>query len=64
MLKEKLLERYLEPLIRGDRRACRSVIEEALQSGIPANSVYVDIVWPVMVEIENLLRQGRISPRG
>ncbi len=62
MVKEEMLARYLEPLIRGDRRACRSVIEEALQSGIPANSVYVDIVWPVMVEIENLLRQGRISP--
>lgn len=62
MLKEEMLARYLEPLLRGDRKACRSVIEEALQSGVPANSVYVDIVWPVMLEIENLLRSGRISP--
>jgi methanogenic corrinoid protein MtbC1 len=62
MVKEETLARYLEPLLRGDRTACRGVIEEALQTGIPANSVYMHIVWPIMVEIENLLRKGRISP--
>ena len=62
MIKEQMLARYLEPLLRGDRTACRGVIEEALQSGIPANSVYVHIVWPIMVEIEKLLRKGKISP--
>ncbi len=62
MVKEEMLGRYLEPLLRGDRTACRGVIEEALQSGIPANSVYMHIVWPIMVEIEKLLRKGKISP--
>ena len=61
MVKEEMLARYLEPLLRGDRRACRAVIEEAMQSGIPANSVYVHIIWPVMVEIENLLRHDKIT---
>jgi len=60
MVKRDILARYLEPLLRGDRRACRAVIEEALQSGIPANSVYVHIVWPVMLEIEKLLRADKI----
>ena len=62
MVEEKILARYLEPLLRGDRRACRAVIEEALQSGIPANSVYIHVVWPVMVEIEKLLRDDKITP--
>lgn len=62
MIKSDILARYLEPLLRGDRKACRAVIEEALQSGIPANSVYINIVWPVMVEIEKLLREDKISP--
>ena len=62
MIKQSILARYLEPLLRGDRKACRAVIEETLQSGIPANSVYVDIIWPVMVEIEKLLRADRITP--
>ena len=61
MVKRDILARYLEPLLRGDRRACRAVIEEALQSGIPANSVYVHIVWPVMLEIEKLLRADKIT---
>jgi len=62
MIKQDILARYLQPLLRGDRKACRAVIEEALQSGIPANSVYVHIVWPVMVEIERLLREDKITP--
>ena len=61
MVKRDILARYLDPLLRGDRRACRAVIEEALQSGIPANSVYVHIVWPVMLEIEKLLRTDKIT---
>ncbi len=61
MVKQDILARYLEPLLRGDRIACRAVIEEALQSGIPANSVYVHIVWPVMLEIEKLLRVDKIT---
>ena len=62
MIEEKILARYLEPLLRGDRKACRAVIEETLQSGIPANSVYVKIIWPIMVEIEKLLRNEKITP--
>ena len=62
MIKQNILARYLEPLLRGDRRACRTVIEESLQSGIPANSVYVHIIWPVMLEIEKLLRADKITP--
>ncbi len=62
MINESILARYLEPLLRGDRKACRAVIEETLQSGIPANSVYVNIIWPIMVEIEKLLRKDKITP--
>ncbi|MBN2136320.1 MAG: cobalamin-dependent protein [Sedimentisphaerales bacterium] len=62
MIKEETLARYLEALLRGDRTACRRVIEEALQSGIPANSVYTQVVWPIMVEIDKLNRKDRISP--
>ncbi len=62
MITETILERYLEALISGDRKACRAVIEETLQTGTPANSIYLDIIWPVMVEIEKLLRSEQITP--
>jgi MerR family transcriptional regulator, light-induced transcriptional regulator len=62
MNKEQTLAKYLAPLLRGDREACRRVIEETLQSGIPANSVYAQVIWPIMIEIEKLDRADRISP--
>lgn len=61
MVKEDVLARYLAPLLRGDRKACRAVVEETLQKGIPANSVYLHLIWPVMAEIERLSRLDKIT---
>jgi len=61
MIKDVIPERYLDNLLKGDRKGCRAVIEQALQSGTPANSVYLDLIWPIMVEIEKLLRAERIT---
>ena len=62
MVNETTLTRYLDALLQGDRRQSRSVIEEVLQHGTPANAVYMDVIWPVMVEIEKLQRAERITP--
>ncbi|GAG93059.1 unnamed protein product, partial [marine sediment metagenome] len=62
MVKEGILERYLDALLQGQRQACRGVIEQALQSGTLASSVYLDIIWPIMAEIEKLARAERITP--
>jgi len=61
MVKEDVLARYLAALLQGDRKTCRSVVEETMQSGIPANSVYLHLIWPVMVEIERLVRTDRVT---
>ncbi len=61
MVKEVILERYLGSLLAGDRKACRAAIEQSLQSGMPANLVYVNIIWPIMVEVEQLWRSDRIT---
>jgi len=61
MVDNSLLEQYLDALLKGDRKLCRSLIEETLQTGTLANSVYSEIVWPMMVEIDNLVRTDRIS---
>jgi methanogenic corrinoid protein MtbC1 len=62
MIREEVIERYLDSLLRGDKRDSRIVIEEALQSGTPTNLVYMEVVWPTMVEIERLLRAEQITP--
>ncbi len=61
MVKEDVLARYLEALLHGDRGACRSVVEETMQTGVPANSIYLHLIWPVMVEIERLIRRDKIT---
>jgi methanogenic corrinoid protein MtbC1 len=61
MLNQDSLERYLETLLSGDRVKSRSVVEEALQSGITAHNVYLDLIWPAMVEIEKLIRSEKIT---
>ncbi|MHC4293296.1 MAG: cobalamin B12-binding domain-containing protein [Planctomycetota bacterium] len=61
MIKEQIFERYLEALLAGDRGKARGVIEETLQRGTTAMSVYVDVIWPMMVEVEELIRNDRIS---
>ena len=61
MLTQKTLERYLDSLLKGDRTASRAVIEENLHTGVPANSIYMEIIWPIMVEIDRLYRENRID---
>ena len=61
MVKQGIIERYFDALLEGNRQKCRKAIEEALQTGTLANSAYMDIIWPVMVEIERLHRCDRIS---
>lgn len=62
MIKEETLQQYLTALIHGNRRLCRSIIEQTLKLGIPATTVYLDVIWPIMVEIEKLHREDKITP--
>ena len=62
MAKTETVGRYLEALLNGDRKNTRAVIEEVLQTGTPTNLVYMEVVWPAMVEIEKLQRAERITP--
>jgi methanogenic corrinoid protein MtbC1 len=55
------LTQYMDALLKGDRVGCRGVVEEILHTGMPANGVYLDVVWPVMAEIERLFRDDRIT---
>jgi methanogenic corrinoid protein MtbC1 len=61
MVNEQILERYLQGLLDGDRIVCRAIIEESLQTGIPAVTVYTEIIWPIMVEIEELFKAEKIN---
>jgi methanogenic corrinoid protein MtbC1 len=61
MINQNLIARYLKSLLNGDRNECRVVIEEVLRSGTPAHQVYMDIIWPIMTEIDKLHRDDQID---
>jgi MerR family transcriptional regulator, light-induced transcriptional regulator len=61
MVNQDTLSNYLQALLKGDRLGSRTVIEDCLRTGTPANQVYMDILWPVMVEIEKLYREDKID---
>jgi len=61
MANEQVLERYLGSLLEGNRIGCRAIIEETMKTGKPANAVYMDIIWPIMNEVERLYGQDIIN---
>src|SRR5947209_1649757 len=52
---------YLEPLLNGDRNACRGIVDSALASGVPAIDLLTQLVWPTMELLQSLYREDRIS---
>ena len=58
---EQLIRNYLEPLLAGQRDACRQIIEEAISAGNDARSLLNSLIWPTMELIQSLYREDRIS---
>ncbi len=56
-----LLTRYLQPLLAGRRAECVTMIQEAVASGAPAESLLCDVVWPATAQIDRLFRTDRIN---
>ena len=56
-----LSQQYLEPLLTGDRDACRAVIEQAQARGLAEYELLIKLIWPTMELIQTLFREDRIS---
>jgi methanogenic corrinoid protein MtbC1 len=56
-----LSQSYLEPLLLGDRTACRGLVEKALETGITPFELLTKLIWPTMELVQALYRQDRIS---
>jgi methanogenic corrinoid protein MtbC1 len=61
IIDSNLSRTYLEPLLTGDRSACRTVIDSALAKGISAYDLLTQLVWPTMERIQSLYRDDRIT---
>jgi len=61
MATSRLFNRYVDPLLKGQRQLCRTLITEALESGVEPESIYQDVVWPAMAHVDRLYREDHIN---
>ncbi|NOX58206.1 MAG: hypothetical protein GXP29_05025 [Planctomycetes bacterium] len=62
MQQPSTVDRFLEPLLAGDRKACRQFVSEQLQAvNHDATRIYYDLLWPSMQRIDECFRQNRIT---
>ncbi len=57
----RLLDRYLEPLLAGNRAACRELVHAEIASATPGRKLYEDLIWPAMERVEQLYRKDKIN---
>ncbi|MFN8871074.1 MAG: B12-binding domain-containing protein [Phycisphaerae bacterium] len=61
MSQQLLVERLFESLIAGDRAQSRKVVGEAIQQGVHAQRILMDLFWPTHEMIEKLFRQDQLT---
>ena len=61
MASSKLLPKYIDPLLDGNRRACRELVVSALDSGMAPRKIYRELIWPALEHVEKLYRDDRIN---
>ncbi len=54
-------QKYLEPLLRGERDLCRRIVEEFLAAGVSPADLLNQLVWPTMEKVQELYRDDRVS---
>ena len=52
---------YIEPLLVGDRTACRGLMDAAQSGGITPHELLTKLIWPTMELLQSLYREDRIS---
>jgi methanogenic corrinoid protein MtbC1 len=56
-----LAKLYVEPLLAGDRAACRKVIDQALGLAITPRELLNQLIWPTMELLQALYKEDRVS---
>ena len=56
-----LLNRYLDPLLAGDRQRCRGIVSEQLRNRKTADELLHEVIWQSMNRVERMYREDRIN---
>jgi len=55
------MQRYMKPLLEGDRAECRKVIDQAIFEGATAFELITELLWPAMETIQSHYREDHIN---
>jgi len=55
------LERFVTPLLAGNRAACREILNQRLCEVSDPASLYRELLWPAMERVDKLFRTDRIN---
>lgn len=61
MSQDILIERLFDTLVSGDRHGARSIVEETVREGAPAELLVSDLFWPTYERIEKLHRADQLT---
>ena len=61
MSKQVLIERFFETLISGNRAGARQIVDECVESDVPAESIIEGLFWPTLDMVEKMFRQDQLS---
>ncbi len=62
MQQPSTVDRFLEPLLAGDRKACRDFVTQQLEAANRnITDIYHDLLWPTMQRVEDCFRDNRIT---
>jgi len=60
-MRSRLIDRYMDPLLDGNRVACRELIQNEIKGKTSGKKLYEDIIWPAMENVEKLFRKDEIN---
>ncbi len=61
MASSSVLNRYMTPLLAGNRVACRDIVVDQINDTADSAEFYRDVLWPAMERIDHLYRTDRIN---
>jgi methanogenic corrinoid protein MtbC1 len=57
----RTLEEFVNPLLAGNRVACREILKRELAGTTDPTTLYQELLWPAMEHVEKLYRADRIN---
>ncbi len=61
MPSSSLIDRYIGPLLAGDRKACRELVLQQVAKAKDPTTIYDHLLWPAMERVDKLFRADRIN---